>query len=330
MVDSNDFLKSKFIVFLSIDIINSSTIKSQNVEWLSNDGWLNNALKFYQAVPEAVDFVWHKLNNEPKNLPPIIWKSLGDEVIFKKEVHTIDSLECMLNMWLQVADIIEKELNIKVKITAWSAGFPIINTEIARPLDPKILLEHEANGDPILQNLIFLKQSFLDKEGNNYLFEYVGPSIDIGFRLTKFSDKQKFIISVEIANLLSSKNNESIYFLEVRPIKSILNDYPIFWLARKSYSKSIESTITKPMPPKAVYKYTNDFLVNAETLCIPYISENSSGLPAEHQHKKQLLLDYLYENTHVTIAEETNAFKTIVSNSEIKLPDISLLMKNLT
>lgn len=331
-MNKDDFLRSKLLIFLSIDILNSSSLKSQNSQWLKEDGWLNSALRFYQVIPEAVLTNWHRLSHEnevEKSTPPSLWKSLGDELIFKKEILSVQSLEQTIKVWQRVADHVEKELDIEVKITAWTAGFPIINTEIVRPanLNHKIYTDYE--GDPILQNLAFLQEA--NQVPSKYSYEYAGPSIDIGFRLAKISDHTRFVISIEIAYLLTLKRScpLNIYFLELKQIKCFISNYPVFWLARSRVNNAQEKDVIQPVPDNRINNYASDFLINIDTLCLPYFGSESS-IPPEHKYKKEQLNNYLIHNKKInTKVEDDNNYKNFNNEGSEKLPDIQQLMAQL-
>jgi len=90
-----------------------------------------------------------------------------------------------------------------VKGTGWLAGFPVMNSVMP--------------GDSVSH------------------FDFLGSSIDIGFRLSRFASPRKFIFSVELAYVLSApgkliENGFRYHGKEI--LKGVLANrpYPIFWL----------------------------------------------------------------------------------------------------
>ena len=114
-----------------------------------------------------------------------VWKYIGDEVVLVADL-TCKSRQAALHV-LALAETIEyfndkfsknDKLHHKLsfKGTAWVAAFPVTNIE----------LNFET-----------------DKEGQT-IKDYLGPSIDLGFRLSKLASDDRLVISASLAYLIVS------------------------------------------------------------------------------------------------------------------------------
>lgn len=231
--------RPKHYLFMSFDAINSTEMKTSfyNDADDSQHHWLALLLDF---LPETQVMYASKFNEQIKNcakrnngscqkkcVAPEVWKFIGDEVILKTTVMCQEQLYANIKSMVNVLDELNKKnteggSKLAFKGTAWVAGFPNTNVEIVLPTDKE--------------------------KKDNTIIDYVGPSIDIGFRLSKFATKSRLIISAslafflhEIANSssLARKNNEeealSIYssgFVEIKGVKD--GRQPLFWVSTHS------------------------------------------------------------------------------------------------
>ena len=157
---------------------------------------------------------------------------LGYEILFYTEIDSYFKVFEYIFAFKQTILNYNRKLDekhteiIRCKGTLWLAGFPVSNIET----------------------------SFLAKEDIE-ITDFIGPSIDTGFRVSKFSSKRKMCLSVETALLLCDalsdikKNKElkkkylkkryipddfdfTIRFEGKEVLKGVLNNtpYPIFWV----------------------------------------------------------------------------------------------------
>jgi len=206
----NKEIKPKLNLFLSVDVIGSTAYKNSAQSESKVQPWLGFFWDFYRDFPlrfkKECDLVAKGIYGQTPLPTPDIWKSLGDELIFVKEISHPDLvyryIKAFRNSVINYRKEIEKKLPLSLKITAWTAGFPVINSEIKTDPESKKL-------------------------------DYIGPQIDIGFRLSKYSNYRKFVISVELALLLSNNSTDLKFFFDGRiDIKgvSISGGYPLFWI----------------------------------------------------------------------------------------------------
>ena len=155
------------------------------------------------------------------------WKMAGDELIYCENVDTRDDVHIYLMAFFKTLRFFDKKYldkgsYIRLKGSAWTAGFPIRNrimTPITYPNFPK---------QCIPKTLCSLNTE-----------DYMGPEIDIGFRIGKFTFPGIIVISLELAYiLLTSKfSNEQTERLRVidtgwEVLKGVWEEkkYPILWL----------------------------------------------------------------------------------------------------
>jgi len=260
-------------LFLSADIVGSTAFK-QNAsaleaqEQLDEEGKVKNAafpswftvvLQFYQQAEQAFAAQWQdiaaqKVNDDGEDFfgdPPELWKTIGDEVLFTKRVdHPWQAVVCM-HAWVATLDELRQflgENKLNVKSTAWLADFPLRNNEIVlRKLTTSSL--EDADDTYILNNQNGLRD-YYDVNSSGYIRDFIGPSIDTGFRITGFASIRKLAVSVELTYLLGCEQvraqkqpklyAQKNYVLPSFPLKydgrqqlkGVLNGngYPVFWI----------------------------------------------------------------------------------------------------
>ncbi len=292
MIDTS----SELILFLSVDIVRSTAFK--NIKAEKRDGkqlWLEFFKSFYD------EFSNHILAGlTEKELLPDVWKTSGDEILFRRIIKNIKEVSQILLAFKKALKSYSEDLklrkepslqfNLGVKGTAWIAGFPVINAKI--PID----------GGP----------------GGNTVrdYDYIGPSIDAGFRLCKFSNEHKLTISIELAFILTEKINQErykviggIYYEEDEPLKGVFEDrpYPIFWIFMDDETESLRMKLKgiRQRERAMINRYCRSFIRsvnNPFSIAIPYIVCDGRNIyneiPKEHSKilpKLKNEIEALYE-----------------------------------
>ncbi|TGL04977.1 hypothetical protein EHQ43_10050 [Leptospira bouyouniensis] len=270
---------------MSVDIIGSTEYKAKNTE-RNNDkngeqSWLAFFETFYQDYPEKLNTALTKIGVSTLPQP---WKSLGDEIIFQVEVNSHKDIADYLFAFMNASDSAEKyyaskELPIKVKMAAWLAGFPKINA------------------------IVNIKNQ-ISEEPDSRFEDYLGPSMDTGFRLKQHATHTRMPISVEIAYVLSSETSFSkpelakesyfeLFFSGEKELKGVLKGipYPLFYIRRNSEKESLLQKLTKTEKVDLVdvRKYCEHFISEVNdplVLCKPYFMNDKDPdwqkMPAEH------------------------------------------------
>jgi len=190
-------------LFLSADLAGSTAFK-QNGEPVV---WQKFFRNFYRQLPTIV--IRHG-RQQAENADLLkVWKLIGDEVVFSTELRDWSHAARCINVFrnalfeFRKATTFETEGRLDVKAAAWTAGFPVGNIRV-EPMD--------GLGE-----------------------DYVGPGMDIGFRLVKAASPRRMLISVELAWLLTlpeEDNNIALFLSEGLELKGVAKGhaYPCIWL----------------------------------------------------------------------------------------------------
>lgn len=343
--DLPGFLKPYLRIFLSIDVVGSTQFKqsiaqskinkSDQKEDGINEIWLDAILEFYHQVSSNFFQNWQNLSTKAKNYyswepgpEPALWKAVGDELIFTKRITDHRQAYICVSALIHTAQNCRRKIkkhsnNIDLKCTAWIAGFPVNNKEVSLISNLSNLADTEV-GDYIYENMDRLNN---DKKS---LLDFVGPSIDTGFRLGAFSSPRKCILSVDLAYLIShasgnlanvnSPISHFTYFYDGKHILKGVNNgkpYPIFWIDCSEKGDrliQLEDNLEHraSIPHSDVKVYCEHYLEkNKDThIMIPYIIMDKSGtfskIPEHHIVQINKLFNY-YKKEYDKISNEKKA-----------------------
>ncbi|PCJ17837.1 MAG: hypothetical protein COB02_12270 [Candidatus Cloacimonadota bacterium] len=320
-------LSSTYLI-LSVDIVGSTAFKNK----YESREWLPTIKQFYIDFPSHFYDEIHTLNKtnilnkqEFKISKEFvkIWKYLGDEILFyidlqaiQKESHAIfyvyaflkaiDSCKYYKEGRKDKPEITE----LSSKGTAWIASFPITNSIVVK--------------NPI---------------------DFIGPQIDTGFRLGKFSDPTKFIISVELAWVMlqfySDKSNTTLkndikinfHFDEMTPLKGVLagQPYPIIFInlieGKNQYFIELKySLLNKSKDEHQLFNFCKEFIkVHSDHMEVPYVySElNEPDLKIFENEYNKAISDVLHQSDELdsTLSknEDNTEIKEITENLVINI-----------
>ncbi|MBN9535870.1 MAG: hypothetical protein J0H77_04060 [Alphaproteobacteria bacterium] len=213
-------IRSRLRLFFSIDIVGSTDFKhARNAPAADPNSWVSPFLSFYQTSVNQIAVHWDRVVADmsavdPTNTSgrfrfgscPAFWKGAGDEVLFTKIVHS--PLDAAAAIHAMLAVMQEHRLdqsqgrNLTIKGTAWLAGFPINNAEVILPRESATPAQG-ALDDLVAENYRLLDLLERDPARKaDYNADYVGPSIDLGFRLCAHSTARQLIVSADLAWLL--------------------------------------------------------------------------------------------------------------------------------
>lgn len=179
-----------------------------------------------------------------KNL--FLWKVLGDELIYSLKLDDGEDLQKKLLAFYKTLRNYDKQLcdkkSIRLKGSAWVASFPIRNKVIEIP-SPQLYFNEDNK---------YIKYPY-PKE------DYLGPEMDIGFRIGKCVAPGFIVVSIELAYLLGSVNSSDQFRLGNvgwEQLKGVLGGrhYPIYWIALPDSYKENED-----------YTYNEYYLWEIET-----------------------------------------------------------------
>jgi class 3 adenylate cyclase len=195
--------KTGLRLFLSADLAGSTAFKQSG----KLDEWQKFFRAFYRQLPALLR---QKLVGMGfKDLELSVWKLIGDEIVFSEPLdHWEKAPRCVAAFRAAVADFRQRTIaatggRLDVKCAGWCAGFPVGNICVEPPDDLPA--------------------------------DYIGPGMDIGFRLVKAAAPRRMLLSVELVWLLSLpklKSKPRFFMSEGLDLKGVAKGrtYPCIWL----------------------------------------------------------------------------------------------------
>ncbi len=267
--------KPSLRLFFSVDLVGSTALKNRHDSFGSKPYWVTLIKGFY------TDFQDDFRKSEPElELRIIPWKLLGDEILFFLEIVTQNDIKksikafsnTLRNFKPKLEDLVVKTLQgskhgypkINIKGTAWLAGFPNINTSFSLPMSKEL----------------------------PEVIDFLGPSMDTGFRLTRHATPNRLVVSIELAHMLADTDSKTkLYFDGEHELKGVLSGvpYPVFWIHVEDNLSNSRMKLSgqKHRPPESVLKYVHEYVKRIgddKLLCLPYLTGNDSygKMPESH------------------------------------------------
>jgi len=185
-------------LFLSADLAGSTAFKQKQ----SGEVWQRFFAGFYSQLPAFVNQFF-----QPDAPKLSLWKTIGDEVVFSAELGSSSEVPAMVDAFRKGVAAYREKIrktpgDLDLKCAAWTAGFPVGNLAVELP-----------------------------GEGQ---WDYIGPGMDIGFRLVKEASPRRMPLSVELAYILtfSGRDNPDIVVGRSLELKGVGKGrrYPCLWL----------------------------------------------------------------------------------------------------
>jgi len=212
-------------LFVSFDLVDATAFKAVNPEWPVVIS------KFYELSLRELQEVSSRFH---------LWKLVGDEVLMYREVtdfgelaDNVKSIHSQLNKVVdQLHNTFDRTRNLlSVKGTVWLARASFIAPQQMQEALSTALSGAVATGGPVNIRI----QVPLDSNTNEV--DFLGPDIDVGFRIAQFSDKRKLVVSANLANVLmthsprTSIDVKNLKIVALERLKGVWNGrpYPIIW-----------------------------------------------------------------------------------------------------
>ena len=232
---------NELYIFFHFDLVDSTRLKNELVQ---NNEWVIVIKKFYSAMQ-------HEIETEYPNIKR--WKLLGDAISFYLHANAFDSIDDICSIFqksfqaqkrtcnlVTYENNFKKQVQIHIKTTLFCADTKFLDYE-------NITYENINSSKDVSQH--FYNLGFIDEEnpidlpgnGNKSTIrvDFLGPDIDIGFRLASKANKRSVTVSAELAFIISSlgmKNianpiSKSLRIVNYEKLKGVWNDraYPIIW-----------------------------------------------------------------------------------------------------
>lgn len=249
--------------------------------------WLAIYEGFYARVAESAGNHWRTLIEEYEEGPerdeyagpcPVYWKTNGDEVLYYKDLTNSRQIHLVVEWWKRTIHSVRLSLDqhkvklkeaglepLDIKATLWTAGFPRRNKRIhsAYGLETSVEGASAAEGERTAPPREAESEAAPrePKQLSRSRYDFIGPGIDIGFRISTLSSTQKMVISLDVAYILAKAHyrpgtgvtREPIYYDGRIPLKGVFEGkrYPIFWLniSRQGTFDEREVKIQNPIVP---------------------------------------------------------------------------------
>jgi hypothetical protein len=296
-------------VFFSVDIEGATAYKIGTRLQEGDDKWCLLFASFYTDFPtyffneyNALPVATHR--DESVVDPPVIptlWKFVGDEILFYAQLtdamQTLEHLYAFRQALIKYNERLKKDgVKVRCKGTAWIAGFPINNRIMLIPNAQKTLNSDETLTNPSI--------------------DFIGSSIDCGFRLTKFATARNLVVSLDLLWMITQslaylpESAKSGYtFLDSKimyggkhELKGIFSGkpYPIFWIDTfiKPLVEDKWERCTVCCNCEDILNFCKEFETNVSSndFIKPFIKDDPSGLfgtiPEEFIGRQNLLAIY--------------------------------------
>ncbi len=198
-------------LFLSVDMAGSTQFKAR---FTDGGSWLETFRGFFTNFPlmlaGQVGFAFLEEGETPS---VEVWKVMGDEVIFVATPDSAEEIVTLLLALLRTMNDYEsrflEDLPLRLKGTAWLAEFGGRNIELEIP--------ELSGGDGVR------------------VIDFIGPDLDLGFRVGKFARPACLALSFDVADLLLSARNSAdaaLYLIGAEELKGVMfgRPYPIIWM----------------------------------------------------------------------------------------------------
>ena len=210
---------SDVYIFFSYDLVNSTRYKTQNKKQ-----WPLVIHRFYQLIEDGSEkWISHAR----------LWKYGGDEVLLYKRLLHISDLHNLLTgahkVMTKAIDRLHQEFSdtktiLSVKATLWCA-----KTLDIPPQDSETLARRFPDQEDC--NIIL----HADVESDD--LDFLGPDIDLGFRISKYALRKRMVLSADLAYLLYKEGSaiphvqDQLKIVAYESLKGIWEGrrYPIIW-----------------------------------------------------------------------------------------------------
>lgn len=317
-------------LFLSADIVGSTPYKFKDVHHPFKRAqfgphWFAVIALFYSQITrtffESWAFAKETVGGKSVSGPdPAFWKPLGDEILFYKEITDYRQAVYSMSAWRhavvetrKVIKLISSKLDVKA--TAWLANFPVANSEVifrysdAADVVAEFPIAKGSTFAPgsleyhqwVSNSIQYLNDHKAGKSKSKLsVLDFVGPSMDNGFRLCGHATPRKFVLSMGLALMMTralaskdingrfDKMRSDLYYDGTVTLKGIRGGepYPLFWLDTMADDDGVkaEDTLLRRSPALvtgAVIKLCESIIAETgDALFVPYI-EPVTTAPSE-------------------------------------------------
>lgn len=281
-------------LFFSVDLIGSTAFKARERRNNVSD-WARRFREFFEGFPDHFKSAYEhlpKLIKPPSNRPRF-WKFNGDEILF--HVVLTRHEEAAAHVWalIEAARSFDSEWSggsgkspMPLKLTAWHAGFPVTNAVVRIPGTD---------------------------DNDKAKYDFIGPNIDIGFRLTRHADRRWVPLSAGLALMLidwlNRQSQSPVLRMSYRgrqSLKGVIDDapHPVFFVDRFKDETPEDKVLPLPeFKPGEAAIFIRQFYEDDHGLQLPFIEGDPDPSFGNIPDKIKKRLDQIREGIE---AEETS------------------------
>lgn len=202
---------------MSVDLVGSTAYKAKFENMAAGQAspvWVQEFRTFYQEFPRLVESKYNGDLDAPYDkLGPMVWKTIGDEIIFCCRVHDIEHLAQCVTAFLRALEaygtLLEKRGPLNVKGSGWVAAFPAPNISIEVFGHENVASPRNDNAKSFEAPHVQQSESFERRADQHpHKFDFLGKGIDTGFRVAKNASAERFTASVQLGYLLAKASCE--------------------------------------------------------------------------------------------------------------------------
>ncbi|MBL1262078.1 hypothetical protein [Candidatus Methylomicrobium oryzae] len=332
-------------LFLSADIVGSTAFKqltrrsgsASDNSLLGKapvESWVYVISGFFREFSADFHRKWARIKQDlPENWSSVVkaepkfWKGRGDEILYSARLTDPREALALIRAWIEAIheqranfQKREDEAVLDIKGSAWIAGFPINNAFVCfeNNFGNKLENSSDTNDDPVISAFNLYEKIHNGGEPQG-IVDYIGPSIDTGFRIATLATPRKFIISVDLAYLVAYAaldikstyqgrvSKPKIYFDGRVSLKGVTggNAYPCFWLDAGTTARLDEHEdkllSLNPVTHEMVRDFCDEYFKSSlhRFVMRPFIKDckfgGFDGVPPRHDELLGQLNNYLTE-----------------------------------
>ena len=241
----NSSVQSIFL-FFSFDLVGSTEFKSNGNDWVTIAKWFYRRIRDYGTLSD---------------INATVWKYAGDEVLFYHEVADPNFIEEAVEAAHRIlrkvcdelyADHTESRGRLSIKGVVWMSPIwvePDLEGRIAESNGEDAEVKSDASDECGASDTMFQIGKQPGNPDAGWNTDFLGPNIDIGFRLAAFARKQQIVVSANLAYFILQRNkaksspptiggegssvekSKPFLLVDFMPLKGVLggDHYPCIW-----------------------------------------------------------------------------------------------------
>lgn len=274
--DEEQISESSLHLFFSFDVVNSTIYKVMTYAWPI-------------VMKALLDDIYTKVTSAQELKESILWRVIGDELIFVVRVKDDEFLQTSVDFVFELTQIMDRAIrNGKFFKSIKNQKFTYTDIEqlsVHSPLSIKTAMWVASVNDEYKNEYDCIKVNYAyhDSCNERSILEFLGSDIDAGFRLKQYTQDRRVVISFELACLLTRKyktDNEykRLNIMDYVKLKGVWNEslYPIIWYYNSDVVKNVNDGL-KEIDFENSFRYdeaSRNPLVNNYFIRMEQISKN--------------------------------------------------------